>query len=183
VSLTEVITAANQVYGMSVELITFLAVMGVVWTGDPISLDPSFSIGGKDARVQNLLGNLMGTLNEPEGLDNSHNWIETDASPTRNDLFVTGDPVTMNVTLFEEMYAALVDVPDQDTAMAMLAQKRFNDSVQTNPNFYWGPFSGTISGNAGYFFALRLLSNHTHEHPDGIISKHHSFIVRGRGTC
>jgi hypothetical protein len=47
---------------MGVDLATVLAIMGTVWTGDPLSLDPSFSIGGPDAGVNNLLGNLGGLL-------------------------------------------------------------------------------------------------------------------------
>lgn len=50
------------VYGMGVDLATVLAVMGTVWGGNPLSLNPSFSIGGKDDRVTNLLGNLAGLL-------------------------------------------------------------------------------------------------------------------------
>lgn len=48
------------VYGMGVDLATVLAVMGTVWGGNPLSLDPSFSIGGKDTGVENLLGNWEG---------------------------------------------------------------------------------------------------------------------------
>lgn len=52
------------VYGMGVDLATVLAVMGTVWGGNALSLDPSFSIGGKDTGVENLLGNLGGILGE-----------------------------------------------------------------------------------------------------------------------
>lgn len=47
---------------MGVDLATVLAIMGTVWTGDPLSLDPSFSIGGRDTGVNNLLNNLGGLL-------------------------------------------------------------------------------------------------------------------------
>jgi hypothetical protein len=47
---------------MGVDLATVLAIMGTVWTGDPLSLDPSFSIGGRDTGVNNLLNNLGGIL-------------------------------------------------------------------------------------------------------------------------
>lgn len=53
------------VYGMGVDLATILAIMGTVWTGDPISLDPRFSIGGRDTGVNNLLNNLGGVLGKP----------------------------------------------------------------------------------------------------------------------
>jgi hypothetical protein len=50
------------VYGMGIDLGTVLALMGTVWTGDPVSLDPSFSIGGRDTGVNNLLNNVGGVL-------------------------------------------------------------------------------------------------------------------------
>ena len=53
---------SSTVYGMGVDLATVLAIMGTVWTGDVLSLDPSFSIGGPDTGVNNLLNNLGGIL-------------------------------------------------------------------------------------------------------------------------
>lgn len=47
---------------MSVELGGLLAVMGTVFVGNPLSLDPGFSIGGESTAVSNLLGNLLGLL-------------------------------------------------------------------------------------------------------------------------
>lgn len=47
---------------MGVDLATVLAIMGTVWTGNPLSLDPRFSIGGRDTGVNDLLGNLGGLL-------------------------------------------------------------------------------------------------------------------------
>lgn len=47
---------------MGIELATVLTVMGVVWAGDPISLNPSFSIGGSDTAVDNLLDGVLGIL-------------------------------------------------------------------------------------------------------------------------
>lgn len=52
----------NIVYGMGVDIATILGAMGTVWTGNPLSLDPSFSIGGRTTGVNNLLGNLGGLL-------------------------------------------------------------------------------------------------------------------------
>jgi hypothetical protein len=52
----------EQVFGFGADLALLLAVMGVVWTGNPVSLSPSFSIGGPDPNVQNLLGNALGLL-------------------------------------------------------------------------------------------------------------------------
>lgn len=62
------------VYGMGVDLATILALMGLVWTRNPLALVPSFSIGGRDPGVNNLLNNLGGLL----GLLQSHPTISHD---------------------------------------------------------------------------------------------------------
>lgn len=50
--------------GMGLELSLILGIMGTVWTGNPLSLTPSFSIGGTTtgAGADNILGNLLGVL-------------------------------------------------------------------------------------------------------------------------
>lgn len=56
--------------GMGTELALVLGIMGTVWTGNPLSLDPGFSIGGPTAGTNNILGNLLGLLgkNYPSGV-------------------------------------------------------------------------------------------------------------------
>lgn len=54
--------------------------------------------------------------------------------------------------------------------MADIADIRFQDAKSTNPNFYFGPFTGLVARNAGYIFAGRLLANHSVEFPDGALS-------------
>lgn len=173
-SFSEVVTAINQVLGMSVELALILGVMGTVWTGNPLSLNPGFSIGGTSNGdgSDNLLGNLVGLLGKPRGLQGSHNWIESDASLTRNDLYLTGNAWTMNMTLFRDIHdrADTRGVIPMD-ALADQAARRFENSVATNPDFYYGPITGMVSRNAGYFFLGRLLSNHTAENPEGELTQ------------
>jgi len=50
--------------GMGLELSLILGVMGTVWTGNPLSLNPGFSIGGttQDDGSSNILGNVLGLL-------------------------------------------------------------------------------------------------------------------------
>lgn len=50
---------------MGVDLGGVLAVLGTVFVGNPLSLDPGFSIGGASPAVSNLLGNLLGLLGKP----------------------------------------------------------------------------------------------------------------------
>lgn len=47
---------------MGIDLATVLGIMGTVWTGNPLSLEPSFSIGGQSPAVHNLLDNALGLL-------------------------------------------------------------------------------------------------------------------------
>ncbi|KAL5120691.1 hypothetical protein ACEQ8H_001440 [Pleosporales sp. CAS-2024a] len=110
---------------------------------------------------------------KPRGLQGSHNWLEADASLTRNDYYVTGDSWTMNMTLFREFY----DRADENGVLSLdlladQAARRWDDSVATNPNFYYGPVTGMICRNAGILFLGRLLANHTAENPDGILTQH-----------
>ncbi|KAJ5350648.1 hypothetical protein N7541_008375 [Penicillium brevicompactum] len=173
VSFGNVITAINKVYGMGVDLATILAIMGTVWTGDPISLDPRFSIGGRDTGVNNLLNNLGGVLGEPQGLIGSHNFIEADSSNTRDDLYMTGNSHTLNMDKFMAWYNMSTDGTFDMDLMAKRAKIRFDESVATNPDFYYGPVTGLIARNAGYMFSGRLFRNHSRENPEGVLTKSH----------
>jgi hypothetical protein len=92
---------------------------------------------------------------------------------TRDDLYVTGDASTLNLTKFMSWYNT--DTDDNGNynmdIIADLANIRFQETVSTNPNFYYGPFTGMIARNAGYIFAGRLLANHSAEFPGGALSK------------
>lgn len=174
---------------MGLDLATALAVMGTAFVGDPLSLDPGFSIGGYSPAVENLLGNVFGLLGlpilspefsladfftgTPRGLVGSHNIIESDSSITRDDLYVTGDASTLNLTKFMSWYDTDTDSNGNYNMdiLADLANIRFQESVSTNPNFYFGPYTGMIARNAGYIFAARLLANHSVEFPDGALSE------------
>lgn len=170
--LVEVTTAINSVYGMGLELATILATLGTVFVGDPISLNPGFSIGAVDPGVENLLDNGLTLLGTPRGLVGSHNIIESDSSMTRPDLYVTGDASTMDIAQFKTIYDMLPDEPAPAfDIMARRAYTRFNESVNTNPNFYYGPFTGMVARNAGYFFSARFFANYSSTTPEGLMCK------------
>jgi hypothetical protein len=52
----------SKVMGMGTELSLVLGIMGTVWTGNPLSLNPGFSIGGPPPAASDLLGSLTGFL-------------------------------------------------------------------------------------------------------------------------
>lgn len=69
---------------MGFDLAAFLSVYSSVMAGDITSV----SIGGKPK--SSLVGDIassLGLLGESQGLGNSHNRFECDASPTRADLY------------------------------------------------------------------------------------------------
>ncbi|KAJ5942549.1 hypothetical protein N7516_002717 [Penicillium verrucosum] len=164
---------SSIVYGMGVDLATILAIMGTIWTGDVLSLDPSFSIGGPDTGVNNLLNNLGGVLGEPQGLIGSHNFIEADSSNTRDDLYVTGNSWTLNMSKFMTWYNMSSDGTYDMSLMAERAKIRMDQTIHTNPDFYYGPVTGLIARNAGYIFSGRLFRNHSTENPEGTLTKSH----------
>ncbi|KAN0120082.1 Cloroperoxidase [Hyaloscypha variabilis] len=172
--LVEVTAAINEaVYGMGLDLAGALAIMGTVFVGNPLSLTPGFSIGGATGSVENLLGNVFGLLGTPRGLIGSHNFIESDSSNTRDDLYVTGDCSTLDLGLFTEFYNMSSD-PVGDFNMDLMADRanlRFQQSKATNPNFWYGPYTGLVARNAGYAFAGRLFANYSEANPDGILTK------------
>ncbi|PQE20324.1 oxidase protein [Rutstroemia sp. NJR-2017a BBW] len=169
--MVDLIANVNAVFGMGIELITILAIMGTVGVGDPLSLNPGFSIGGYTPKVANLLGNLGGLMGTPRGLDGAHNWIEADSSNTRDDLYVTGDSSTMNMTLFLQIANGADSEVITMQDIGKRAAERLAYSKTTNPYLYYGPYTGMIARNAGFAFSGRLLSNHTADHPDGYLTQ------------
>jgi hypothetical protein len=149
-----------------------LNVMGTAWTGDPLSLNPGFSIDGYSPAVRNILGNLQGLVGEPRGIGRSHNWLEADASLTRDDLYATGDASTLNLDKFLSLYntADANGVISIDSVLQHSIQA-IDDSIATNPYFWYGPYTGMIARNAGIAFAVRLLSNHSAAAPDGVLTR------------
>lgn len=142
--------------------------------GNPLSLNPGWSIGGPPTQGQNLLGNLFGILGAPQGLIGSHNKYEGDTSPTRGDLFVYGNSWKVQINQFQEMFDLQ---PDKATAnydigvMSQLRQMTFERSVNTNPYFFYGPFVGMAVSNAAQSFIFRFMANHTAEYPEGILDQ------------
>jgi hypothetical protein len=78
---------------MDPEFAAFLAVVGIVFDGDPLA--ETWSIGGP---YRGTLG-LLGT---PEGISYSHNKYEGDSSATRSDAYLNnGDAHSVVLSKFE----------------------------------------------------------------------------------
>ena len=100
----------------------------------------------------------------------SHNFIESDSSNTRDDLYVTGNSWTLNMDKFMSWYNMSTDGTFSMDLMSDRAANRFEETKMTNPNFYYGPVTGLIARNAGYIFPGRLFRNHSREEPEGVLS-------------
>lgn len=171
ISVVEQITAATEVFNFGVDLATVLALISVLFVGNPLSVKPSYSIGGPTPEVENLLDNLGGLLGTPEGLDHSHNIIESDASPTRDDLYQTGDAWTLSLEHFTELYESIEGDALTRDEMAAHAIRRFNHSIANNPYFWNGPVTNVMMRPVGYVLANDVLSNHTDDNPDENLAK------------
>lgn len=158
---------------MGVDLATVLSIMGTAYTSNMLSLTPGFSLDTSSGKVKNLLANLLGLLGEPRGIGRSHNWLEADASLTRDDLYVTGDASTMNMIKFLELYKRADSSTGVLSADDMVEHsiEGLQDCITTNPYCWYGPYTGMVARNAGVAFAARLLSNHSAEYPGGIMSR------------
>lgn len=172
ISLVEHITAAAEVFNFGVDLATVLGLISVLFVGNPLSTNPSYSIGGPTTGVENLLDNLGGLLGTPEGLEHSHNIIESDASPTRLDLYQSGDAGTLNLDLFTELYESIDGDALTRDDMAAHAMRRFNHSIANNPYFWNGPVTNVMMRPVGYVLPNDILSNHTDDNPNETVSKH-----------
>ncbi|KKY32948.1 putative oxidase [Diaporthe ampelina] len=172
ISVVEQITAATQVFNFGVDLATVLGLISVLFVGNPLSVSPSYSIGGPTPAVENLLDNLGGLLGTPAGLAHSHNIIESDASPTRGDLYQTGDAGTLNLDFFTELYESIEGGALTRDDMAAHAVRRFHHSVANNPYFWNGPVTNILMRPVGYVLANDILANHTDDNPDETTSKH-----------
>lgn len=127
----------------------------------------SWSIGGATSA---LPGNLLGLLAQPTGLDGSHNKYESDVSPTRGDLYQKGNNYLLQMDQFKDMYSQPLGPNGYDlTTLTPFRAKRFQQSIDQNPYFFNGPFSGVLVQPAAYTFIYRFMGNKSAEYPEGYL--------------
>ncbi|CAN9232564.1 unnamed protein product [Alternaria alternata] len=167
-TITQMTTAANEVFGMGLDLSGFLAVYSAVMAGDLTS----FSIGGRP-KSGGLLGGVtssLGLLGEPQGLSASHNRFEVDGSPTRSDLYSTGDPVSLNLSYFEQLLSMPLGKNGFDpSVITQFRLDRTRHSIATNGHYFSGPLQALALNPATYQFTYRFFANHTAENPEGYL--------------
>ena len=163
-SLQDFIDGTQAAFGMGADLASFLAVYGAIFDGDLTS----YSIGGP---VNGLL-NLGGLLGAPQGLSGSHNKYEGDASPTRGDLYQTGNDYLLQLAQFKELYALGQQNNDSIDLSVLTAYRntRFTQSIDNNPYFFNAPFAGVIAQPAAWSFIYRFMANKSAEYPEGLLT-------------
>ncbi|GAB7349625.1 hypothetical protein MBLNU459_g0307t1 [Dothideomycetes sp. NU459] len=159
-TIQQFIDGTNKVFGMGEDLGGFLAVYGAVADGNALE----WSIGGPTPGVGSILG-LTGT---PQGISGSHNKYESDVSPTRGDLYEYGNDYLLQVKQFQQLYdlGKAEDNYDLDILTDFRAT-RFQQSIDNNPYFFNGVFSGVLVQPAAYTFIYRFMANKSAEYPEG----------------
>ncbi|KAL0259655.1 hypothetical protein SLS55_005392 [Diplodia seriata] len=170
-----ILAGVNEAYGMALDLATFLAVYGTVFDGNPLSLTPGYSIGGATTLSQNILGNGLGLLGEPQGLSGSHNRYESDTSATRGDQYLYGDAFRVQVPQAQQYVDATpadpISAPDWYDSLFDFRIARFDDSLHRNGHFFFSPFAGVLVAPAAYSFPPAFMSNHSAAYPEGYMTK------------
>lgn len=165
---------------MSADLSGFLTVLGGALDGDGLS----WSIGGPvDSALE--LGGLLG---KPQGISGfvflyphscsqltplrSHNKYESDASPTRGDLYLNGNDYKLQMDQWQDLYARGQANGDNYTLDVLneFRSARFDHSIQNNPYFFNGPFTGVLVAPAAFEFIYRFMSNKSAEYPEGYLN-------------
>jgi len=161
-TIAQFVEATTTVFGMGVDLATVLSTYGAVVDGNLAS----WSIGGPTPAV----GSISTLLGTPQGISGSHNKYEGDSSPTRGDLYEYGNDYTVQVSQFQALWdlGKAQNSYDLDVLTTHRAN-RFQQSIENNPYFFYGPFSGIIVTPAAYSFIYRFMGNKSAEYPEGYL--------------
>ncbi|KAI5195675.1 Cloroperoxidase [Aureobasidium subglaciale] len=160
-TIQQFIDTTEEVVGMGTDLAAFLAVLGAAVDGDGLS----WSIGGTPG--PGIGGPLSGLGN---GLSGSHNKYESDASPTRPDLYEAGNDYKTVAKQFEQLISMSPGGEVTLESLTAFRSVRFDTQIANNPYFFNGPFTGVAVQPAAYTFIYRFMANHSAEAPYGYLS-------------
>jgi len=147
-TFNELVDAQQNLYNVGYDLASLLAVLGLTTTDGDLATE-RLSIGC-DASNRTQSDPLGGS--EP-GLD-GHNKFEADTSLTRNDYFLgDGDNFSFNGTLFHMMTETTGGLYNRD-GLAKYRYQRYQQSLNENPDFYFGPLSLLLFGASSFLYEL-----------------------------
>lgn len=150
-----------NVVGMGPLLSLFLSVLGATIDGDLTA----WSIAGTPTLAQGGVTGILGN-----GLVGSHNKYEGDASPTRPDLYESGNNYKTVTRQFQELINYSPGGQVTLDSLTSFRSHRFDTQIANNPNFFNGPFSGVLVQPAAYTFIYRFMANHSAENPAGLLT-------------
>ncbi|KAM3417990.1 hypothetical protein BST61_g6201 [Cercospora zeina] len=149
VTYAELVDAQQNMYNVGFTLANILAIAGVGLDGDIISNRVSL---GCDATSRTR--SPLSLLASQPGL-NGHNKFEADSSLTRNDFF-TGpgnDNFRPNATLFSFMMNTCQGNCGREE-LSIYREQRWQQSMEENGNFFFGPGSLLLYGAATFLYEL-----------------------------
>jgi hypothetical protein len=158
----DAVTGLAAAYGMSPDLSAFLSTYAILFSGDPVA--GKWSIGGPPPPT------LTSLLFRPQGISNSHNNYEGDASLARGDAYINdGDAESLSISRFETAYRS-TSSDDQYTLDSLARDYGYKAqlTIDTNQYAFFAPFSGLVAP-AAYSFVGNFMSNHSTEEPSGYL--------------
>jgi hypothetical protein len=163
-TVQQYIDVTEKVVGMGPVLSTFLSVLGGAIDSGELT---AWSMGGTPPPG---VGGLL--AGNGKGLSGSHNKYESDASPTRPDLYDPSSGANDYKTVASQ-FQELIDYCPGSVTMECLTSfrsHRFDTQIARNPYFFNGPFTGVLVQPAAYTFIYRFMANHTAANPTGELS-------------
>ncbi|KAK0833576.1 hypothetical protein LTR73_001338 [Friedmanniomyces endolithicus] len=148
-TINEFVSATGQVFGMGADLALFLSTYGAVIDGS----GTSWSISG----------------GPHVGIGGSHGNYETDSSPLKSDLYQYGSNSKLILEQFHELYDMQPNAATANYNLDVLRtfrNQRFQESINKNPYFVYGPFTGMAVSQAAFTFIYRFMANHSAEYPE-----------------
>jgi hypothetical protein len=144
---------------MAPDLSLFLAVVSAALAGDPLT--GKWSIGaGFPASIPFF---------QPTGIVGTHNRYEGDASIVRGDAYLNNGRVgVFQMRSWEHLYALAEEYTLDDVAAQSDYVTRW--SIENNPYYFAGPFSGLVAP-AAHDFVINFMSNHSAEQPGGTLTR------------
>jgi hypothetical protein len=147
---------------MGPDLALFLSVLGaLIDSGDLMS----WSMGGTPPP-----GVGPSAAQNGHGLIGSHNKYENDASPTRPDLYETGNNYITQASQFQDLVNASPGGFVTLESLTAYRSQRYDRQVANNPYFFNGPFTGLLVQPAAFTFIYRFMANHSAAEPLGSLS-------------
>lgn len=153
-TIQQFVDATVEVFGMGPDLALFLSTYGAIVDGTLTS----WSIAG----------------GPHVGIGGSHGNYETDSSPLKADLHQYGSNTKLIMEQFNNLYNMQPDASTANYNLEVLRTfrgQRFQESIDKNPYYYYGPFSGMAVSQAAFTFIYRFMANHSAEYPEGVLNK------------